>query len=144
MHEDEGHYAGKHPEGTELNERAAAALKKRVHEGRISCNAAHEAAAAAGIKAEAVGRALDLMEVRINGCQLGLFGHKTDRGKADLSPREDAEQLRMAVKARADEDGISCLSLWEAAAEAGSPKIHAAAVCEAENIRVHSCQLGAF
>jgi len=144
MHQDEGHYAGKHPEGTKLNERAAEALTMRVKNERISCRAAHEAASEAGITPEAAGKALDLMEVRINGCQLGLFGHKSDHGKADLNLPENAEKLVRAVVSRADENGISCKLLWEAAADAVGSRVHAAAVCEEQGIKIHSCQLGAF
>lgn len=146
MHEDAGHYAAKHVEGTELNEKAAEAISRRVKNERISCTSAHAAAAEVGISPAELGKALDLMEVRIVGCQLGLFGHKGsgDHGKAELELPENAAELKAAIAARTNADGISCAKLWEAAAEAGCKKFQASAACDEEKINIHSCQLGAF
>lgn len=145
MHGDAGHYAGKHPAEAVLNETAAAAVKKRVVNERISCKAAHEAAAEAGVSPAVLGKTLDLLEVRINGCQLGLFGHGgDDHGKADLKLPDNVSELKKAVKAKCDDDGVSCYNLWMAAEESGCSKMNAAAVCDELEINIHSCQLGSF
>ncbi len=149
MHEDAGHYAGKHPEGTVLNKAAAEAVNKRVKNGRITCKDAHEAAREAGVSPSVVGQTLDLLEVRIKGCQLGLFGHKgadpeVNHGKAEMKEPKDSSALIEAVKAASDEEGISCSSLWAAAEASGFSKIEAAAVCDGLGININSCQLGAF
>ena len=146
MHQDAGHYAKKHPEGTDLNERAAEAIGKRVRNEKISCSDAHAAAAEVGVSPGEIGVTMDLMEIRINGCQLGLFGHKGshEHGKAELKLPENAEELKAAIAERADGDGISCASLWAAAAETGCRKFQASAACDEEKINIHSCQLGAF
>ena len=127
-----------------LNEAAAAEVKKRAENGRISCKAAHEAAAAAGVSPGVTGQTLDLLEMRISGCQLGLFGHGTDTGKASLRVPDKAGPLKKAVLKNCDERGISCSALWAAADTAGAGRTEAAAVCEDAGIRIHSCQLGAF
>ena len=144
MHQDEGNYRGKHPEGTVMDEKTAEALRSKIVNERISCSAAHKAAEEAGVSPQEAGRALDLLEVRINGCQLGLFGFKGDRGKADLRMPEAAEKIIEAVESRMENNRISCQQLWEAAEEAGCAKMTAAGVCEARGIKIHSCQLGAF
>ncbi|MDC7225745.1 MAG: hypothetical protein PQJ61_03150 [Spirochaetales bacterium] len=145
MHQDEGNYAGKHPAETELNEKAAKAVQDRVRNERITCLAAHEAAAEAGVSPAVIGQTLDLLEVRINGCQLGLFGHGgKDHGKAEFKLPENAETLITAVKKAAGPDGISCYELWKAAETAGCSKQDAAAVCETADIKIKDCQLGAF
>ena len=149
MHQDAGHYAKKHAKDTVLNEKAAQAVKKRTKDSRISCRAAHEAAAEAGVSPEVIGQTLDLLEIRILGCQLGLFGHKSgspdvNHGKAVFKTTESSEAVRRAVKDDAESEGISCLQLWMAAEAAGCSKISAAAVCEEMDIKIHSCQLGAF
>ncbi len=140
MHQDEGHYAGKHPDGTGLNEAAAAAAGKRIKNGRISCRAAHEAAEEAGVSPAVLGQTLDLLEVRIIGCQLGLFGNKGEGAK----PAENTLNLPEEIKSAADENGISCLGLWKAAERSGRSKADAAAICNANEIKIHTCQLGAF
>ncbi len=149
MHEDAGHYAGKHPEGTALNKAAAEAVKKRVKNERITCRDAHDAADEAGVSPSLVGQTLDLLEVRIKGCQLGLFGHKgadpeVNHGKFEMKAPKDSSALIEAIKEASDENGISCYSLWMAADKAGFSKIEAAAVCDKFGININNCQLGAF
>jgi hypothetical protein len=146
MHQDAGHYAKKHPEGTGLNEATVEAVRKRVKNEKISCSAAHAAAAEAGVSPAEIGVTLDLLEIRINGCQLGLYGHKGshEHGKAELNLPENVNELKAAIAARTDGNGISCASLWSAAAEAGCQKFQAAAACDDDDINIHSCQLGAF
>ena len=146
MHEDAGHYAGKHPEGTELNSSAAGAVKSRVQNERISCRAAHEAAAEIGVGPDIIGRTLDLLEIRITGCQLGLFGHKGggEHGKAELKMPENAAEISRLIRQKAGNNGISCLELWLIADENGCTKPEAAAVCDDCNVNISGCQLGAF
>lgn len=145
MHEDEGHYAGKHLVGTDLNELAVKAVKKHIRDERISCAAAHEVAAEIGVSPVVIGKTLDLLEVRIMECQLGLFGHGgKDHGKANLSLPENVEALKKAVTEKCDAEGISCYSLWAAAEESGCSKMNAAAICDELDINIHSCQLGTF
>ena len=72
-------YAGKHPESAVLNENLAAALKKEIKDGQISCAAAHNVAKTIAFAPADVGIALDLMEVRLIHCQLGLFGYAPEK-----------------------------------------------------------------
>ena len=69
-HEDAGHYAAKHPTGTELNSRIAEQLTAHAVDGRISCAVAHKIAEALQVSPQEVGVAIDLLEIRINLCQL--------------------------------------------------------------------------
>ena len=96
----------KHPDGTKLDPKAAEAVKARVSGQKISCRAAHEAAAEAGVSPSVIGRTLDLLEIRINGCQLGLFGHKGggEHGKAELRLPENAAGIESAVTSKAGPD----------------------------------------
>lgn len=144
MHQDEGHYAGKHPEDAKLNQAAAAAVKMRLADGRISCRAAHEAAAEAGVSPGVIGQTLDLLEVRINGCQLGLFGRGAKKGGSGEEKKNYPAELIQAVRDASSEGQISCYDLWQAADGAACLRASAAAVCEKEGIKIVSCQLGAF
>ena len=145
MHQDEGHYAGKHPGNTMPDERVSEVLKPHISGERISCSAAHKAAEELGVSPSEIGRNLDLLEVRITGCQLGLFGHGgKDRGKADFKLPAGAEKITAEIKRVAGDSGISCLELWRVAGENGCTKLEAAAICEESGIKIGSCQLGAF
>jgi hypothetical protein len=56
-HKDAGHYAAKHPPEKKLNPKIAEAVRLQAINGKISCASA------------------DLLEVRLNKCQLGLHGY---------------------------------------------------------------------
>ena len=145
MHQDEGHYAGKHPQDMLPDKEIAEVLKPHIREGRISCSAAHKAAAEAEANPSETGRVLDLLEVRITGCQLGLFGHGgKDHGKAGLKLPLNEAEISAAIDKASAGDGLSCLELWSIADEFGCTKIEARAVCEKTGIKIKNCQLGAF
>ena len=144
MHQDEGNYKGKHPEGSTPDENVRKVLETKIKNERISCSAAHQAAAEASVSPAEIGIVLDLLEVRINGCQLGLFGHKGDKGKAELKMPENPEKLISAVLTASQDGAIGCAELWAAAAESGFSRHEAAAVCDGHKIKIGRCQLGAF
>ena len=79
-HEDAGHYAAKHP-NAKADPAIAAAIEEKQTDGRITCAAAHAIASKLGCPPEAVGVNIDLLEMRIAKCQLGLFGHGSVKGK---------------------------------------------------------------
>jgi len=63
-HEDAGHYASKHPEGTEADSRILAAIKQKLADNHIACAAAHAVAEDLSIPPLQVGLTIDLMEAR--------------------------------------------------------------------------------
>jgi hypothetical protein len=71
-HEDAGNYAGKR-HGAEINERIAAKIKERISENAISCAEAYSIAVKLNADPADVGATIDLLEVRINKCQIGAF-----------------------------------------------------------------------
>ena len=142
-HEYAGHYAAKHPNGTVLDPRIAAALKTRIREGAISCAAAHAAASELGISPSDVGRAMDLMELKIVKCQLGLFGHTPE--KKIVKPAQTVSpELKSAILKQVKDGWISCKAVWDTADGFGIPRMDAAAACETLALKVTPCQIGAF
>ncbi len=143
MHQDEGHYSAKHAAGTALNEAAAEVLKKFEKDERISCRDAHNAAGEAGISPAEAGTTIDLLEIRINSCQLGLFGYKNGK-PAGFQPPGEESSLAAAIEKYTAVGSIDCLGLWKAADETGCSRMQAAAFCENKGIKISNCQLGAF
>jgi hypothetical protein len=146
-HEDAGHYAAKHPQGTALNDAIAKAVaKKASKEGQnmtLTCAAAHAIAEELGVAPSEVGRSLDLMEVRLTKCQLGLFGYAPQ--KKIVTPAESvAADLEAAITAAAANGRLTCEGAWQLAADQGIKRMEASAACEALGIKVKPCQLGAF
>ena len=143
-HEDEGHYAAKHPDGVEINRTAAESIKQRSANDKLACVDAHAISSELGIAPSEVGKTLDLMEVRITECQLGLFGYEwADR--SIVKPAEKVpDQLKDRILKEVEDNRVSCLSLWTVADEMNIPRMDVSAVCETLKLKVCCCQLGAF
>jgi hypothetical protein len=142
-HEDAGHYAAKHPQGTEPNAALAEEIEKRADQGALTCAAAHAIAEALAVAPAEVGRCLDLMEIRLTKCQLGLFGYTPE--KKIVSPADEvAPALEKAINDAIADGRIACASVWQIADHEGLKRLALAAACEALNVKVKPCQLGAF
>ena len=141
-HENARHYSKKHP-GVKHNSQIEQAIKQKISEGKITCAAAHKVACELGVSSAEVGIAIDLLELRIIKCQLGLFGYSPQ--KKIVKPSEDiSPQLKEAIGAELVNNRLSCLSSWEIAKRFGIAKIDISAACEKLKVKIFSCQLGAF
>jgi len=142
-HEDAGHYASKHPEGTEADSRILAAIKQKLADNHIACAAAHAVAEDLSIPPLQVGLTIDLMEARIVKCQMGLFGYSPQ--KSIVKPAENVSQdLKDTLEANLMNGRIPCNRCWKIAADHGLKKMEISAACEALGLKVKPCQLGAF
>lgn len=142
-HEDEGHYSAKHPHGTSANPALTAALTERAQDGRVSCTAAHELAAAFKVAPAEVGKTADLLELRIVECQMGLFGYSPE--KRIVKPADEvSDELRDSLQRYAANGRISCATCWKIADDLGLEKMTVSSACERLVIKVRHCQLGAF
>lgn len=142
-HADAKDYRAKHPPGTEADPLIAAALRSKIRNGGISCAAAHTIAADLKVPPQKVGQALDLLNLRIQKCQLGLFGHHPQ--KRIIEPAQDvAPPLAAALRERVASGHIACKAVWEIAARLKISRLAAAAACETLKLKVTPCQLGAF
>ncbi len=143
-HRDEGHYAEKHGARAGLDQVISGAIKKHSIGGKLSCVAAFHIAEEMNIKPSEVGQALDLLEMKIAKCQLGLFGH--EKGKrlvvkpADTVPPD----LEKALRAGLLNGRLPCATAWDIAKRFDVPKMNITSACERLNLRIAQCQLGAF
>jgi hypothetical protein len=144
-HSDKGHYAAKHAPGQCPDEKISALARLKVGEGKLPCADAERIGAELGTTMAAVGTTLDLLEVRISRCQLGLFGYEqTQKGKI-LRPEEGfAPELEKAIRGSLSDGGLPCVEAWKIAAEMNVPRLKISSACEALKIRIRPCQLGAF
>jgi len=142
-HQDAGHYAAKHPKGTQIDPHIESALTSKLSNNRISCAAAHTLAADLSVSPAQIGLSVDLMEARITKCQLGLFGY-TPQKKIVHAADSVSPQLRTKIEASLKDNTITCLRCWEIAVELSLKKIDVSAACEALGLKVKPCQLGAF
>lgn len=142
-HEDAGHYAAKHSKETKLDERIAGEIRKKIREGKVSCAAAHRIAEELDMTPAEVGIAIDLLEVRIERCQLGLYGYSPKRRIVEAAETVSLE-LEEAIRGKLSEGKLTCLSSWEIAKQFGISKMAVSSACETVGIKISFCQLGAF
>ncbi len=140
-HLDTGNYAAKHKD-RELPEELKEMILQAAKRGQLSCSAAHRLATEKQLSPAEIGRALDLLEIRLTGCQLGLFDISRDREK--ITPRVPEEELRQALEKALDGGRLSCRAAWTLAQRFNLDKKDITAVCEHLKIKIKPCQLGAF
>jgi hypothetical protein len=142
-HADADRYAAKHPEDRKLNKKIAAAVQKRAAGGEINCADATAIAENLRMAMPEVGATIDLLEIRLKRCQLGLFGYGSK--KLIVEPAaEVSRELETAIRDNLVDGCLPCVSAWGIADRAGLSRISVAAACETLKIKIKPCQLGAF
>jgi hypothetical protein len=141
-HSDAGRYAAKHDPGVRPDEGIAGAVREKAAAGELACAEAERIGATLGVSLAEIGRTLDLLELRIGRCQLGLFGYpegKTVHQTVAVEPDFEA-----AIRGSLVDGKLPCKAAWEIAAERKIPRMAVSSACEALEIRIKPCQLGAF
>ena len=143
-HRDEGHYAEKHGARTQLDQAITRAIRKYSIGGKLPCAAAFRIAEKMNIKPLEVGQALDLLEMKIIKCQLGLFGHERSK-RLIVKPSETVPpELERALRAGVVNGRLPCATAWDIAKRFDLPKMNITSACEWLNLRIGPCQLGTF
>jgi hypothetical protein len=119
------------------------ALSGQSHDGRLACAAAFDIAAALKRPAADIGRAMDQLDLRIVKCQLGLFGYSPDKKIVSAADRVRPE-MEAAIRAKLEAGRLSCRDAWGIAEALDVPKMVVSAACEALQVKIKPCQLGAF
>ncbi len=140
-HSDAGNYAAKHQDRS-IPEILETSIREALVENRLSCSRAHKLALETGFSPADVGRTADLMEIRLSGCQLGLFGHE-QKEKVAAAANPEPELIK-TLKENLTDGSLSCLKAWQIAADFNLKKTDITAACEADKIKITPCQLGAF
>lgn len=126
-----------------MNEKLVEVIKRKSINGELTCGQASRISASSKIDMKTIGAHLDMMGIRITRCQLGFFGLSEDDKPlrpAAIIKTDMEEAIRQAVV-----DGrLSCKAACDLAAMFGVPKRRISSLCEALNIKIKPCQLGAF
>jgi hypothetical protein len=126
-----------------LDQRIVQALKKKTADGKITCTDASSTAVELGVTMKEVGLTIDLMEIEISKCQLGLFGYSPQKMVVKAAEAVKAD-LEKAIRGALVNDRIPCAAAWKIAETFGIPKMAVSSACETLKIKVKPCQLGAF
>jgi len=110
---------------------------------RIACRALHDIANELNCPPQKVGRTADLMEVRISHCQLGLFGRSNNTTTA-LPKGNVTQEMKVAVESVISDGKIACEDSWRLAGQLNLSRLEMGALCDALEVKVTPCQLGAF
>ena len=74
-HLDKGKFFEKHPQGTEINEELKQEILRQAKENNIACKAAEKISRERNETMSEIGVAIDMLNINIAQCQLGLFGY---------------------------------------------------------------------
>jgi hypothetical protein len=140
---DKGHYGSKHPGGVVVAKEITEAVKKRSRQGALTCPLAFKIAGELAVPPGEAGKAIDLLEINIVKCQLGLFGYSPVR-KIVPPAQSVSEDLEAALRKAMSNGRLPCSEIFRIAGEFKLAKIRVSAACEKLKIRVSACQLGAF
>lgn len=133
----------KHDANARVDDLLKEEILRRATDGHLPCAVAFEIAKILDREPAEVGRGADLLNLRLNKCQLGLFGYQPN--KKIVKPVKDANQeLKDAIAGAMTQGKLTCRAAWEVASRLGAPKMTVSGVCEAEGIKISGCQLGAF
>lgn len=141
-HKDAVNYSAKHAD-SRLNKEIAQAVESKTVGGEITCAEASHIAGELHVPMGDVGVAIDLLEIRITKCQLGLFGYGDKKTRIEPAKTVSSE-LEKAVRDVLMNGRLPCAASWEIAEKYGMPKMTVSSACEALKIKVKPCQLGAF
>jgi hypothetical protein len=119
------------------------AVRSRADKGTMACAVAFAIAERLHTVPIDVGRALDLEDISIVKCQLGLFGYQPD--KKIVKPMESVpDGLRKEIAAGLADGRLPCAQAWAIAQKFNMSKMDISAACEKLGIKIKPCQLGAF
>jgi len=119
------------------------ALRSRAKNEEIPCAVAFEAVKDLNVTPADVGKTMDLANLRLVKCQLGLFGYTPEKKIVSARMPENPD-LSEAIRAALAEQRLPCASAWDIADRFGIRKMVVSAACEALGIKIKPCQLGAF
>lgn len=120
-------------------------LKGAARQGRISCALALSTALRCGVTPGEAGSCLDELEIRIETCQLGLFGFGPGKQKRIQIPEVISDEVAAWLDESAEAKGhVTCREIFAKAKEDGLSRALLAGACEKTGVKIRACQLGAF
>jgi hypothetical protein len=142
-HFDKGKYFRKHSQQTKVEDSLKQEVLQAAKENNVACPAAEEIAGRKAVALGEVGIALDLLNINIIECQLGLFGYSPQK-KIVQPAKEIASDLKQVINDALSDGRLPCAAAWAIAKQLNLPRMKVSAACETLQIKIKPCQLGAF
>lgn len=141
--EKEKKFSAKHGTDAQADPTVKDMLENKTSNGEIACAVAFQIAEELKVPPADIGKTMDLMELKLFKCQLGLFGYGPDKKKVTSKPPEN-RLMEEAIQSALVDTKLACRDAWNIASKFKVPKMAVSAACEALNIKIKPCQLGAF
>ena len=136
-------FAAKHQGEAQINSVIKNEILKQSKNGKLPCFIAFKIAKELRVSPADVGKTVDLLNFRLAKCQLGLYGYQPK--KREVKPKMPSDQgLKDAITDAVVEGKLPCRKVWDIAALYNVHKMRVSCACEAMNIKITKCQLGAF
>ena len=133
----------KHGSDVKANSLIKDKILKCAKNDELSCSVAFEIAKDLEVSTAEIGINLDLLNFKLIKCQLGLFGYKPK--KKIVKPQNSVDKdLKDAICGTLVNGKLSCKSAWDVASRFNVRKMTVSFTCEAMDIKISNCQLGAF
>lgn len=143
MNVEKGRFKAKHPSDVQTDPEIEQAVRNRMVNGMITCADAATIASDLHKSLPEMGVVLDLIEVSLSRCQLGLFGFSPE--KKIVSPAMSvSKDMESAITKKLFNGCLPCETAWKIADALALPKINVSSACETLKIKIKPCQLGAF
>ena len=120
----------------------AETLKNAAADNKLACAKVFEIVNKNSVFPDIAGLSLNQLKIKINFCQLGLFGYP--EGKQIPACDSVARELEDSIYEFVEEGKLPCAAAWNIASEMKIKKMDVAAACEKLGIKINKCQLGAF
>lgn len=136
-------FAAKHGSDAKPDSLIQAEILKRAKKKELPCAVAFEIVKDLGIAADLVGMTADLINFRLIKCQLGLFGYYPKKKMITPDTQVDPD-LKNAISEALINKQLPCKSAWEIASRFNIRKMAVGGACEAMEVKIKPCRLGAF
>jgi len=118
-------------------------IRQYAADNELQCIDAFKISETLNVQPSEVGTCANQMKVRLIHCQLGLFGYyPTKKIIKPVNPIN--ESIKQAIIDQLIDNKITCEKIFSIAHQFDLPKLTVSGTCEALEIKIKPCQLGAF
>ena len=136
-------FSSKHGPDAQADPAVKELVEKNAAQGELACAVAFKIAAELGRPPSEVGKTVDLLNLKLSKCQLGLFGYKPDKKKVKARAPESG-QMEADIRNSLVDGKLACTDAWEIANRFKTTKMAVSGACESLGVKIKPCQLGAF
>ena len=141
--EKEQKFSQKHGPDARIDPVVKEKINTNAKQGELACAVAFKIAEELEVSPADIGKTVDLLDLKLNKCQLGLFGYKPDKKMVTAKAPEN-RQMEEAIRNALVDGKLACCDAWDIASRFNVRKMAVSGACESLSIKIKPCQLGAF